>query len=108
MQRCQLLLALLVSLSALFLRQTKKPIAQGTVHIRGAGATFPEPLYQKWCEEYQKLHPDVLVEYKAVGSGKGVERFLAGDVDFGASDGALTDEEIAKVSRGAQLIPATA
>ncbi len=53
-------------------------------------------------------NPDVSIEYKDVGSGEGVRRFLAQTVDFGASDGALTDEEMARVAPGAQLVPATA
>ena len=76
--------------------------------IRGAGATFPAPLYKKWVEEYRHVQPDVVLSYEVVGSGEGTTRFLHELVDFGASDAALTDAEIAQVDRGAQLIPATA
>lgn len=76
--------------------------------LEGAGATFPAPLYKKWIGAYTATHADTLIDYKDVGSGEGVRRFLAKTVDFGASDGALTDEQIASVDRGARLIPMTA
>jgi phosphate transport system substrate-binding protein len=76
--------------------------------LSGAGATFPAPLYQRWAVEYNKLHPEVQVNYQAVGSGAGVKQFIQGTVDFGASDAAMSDEEIAKVKQGAVMIPATA
>jgi phosphate transport system substrate-binding protein len=76
--------------------------------LSGAGATFPAPLYQRWAVEYNKLHPDVQVNYQAVGSGAGVKQFIQGTVDFGASDAAMSDEESAKVKQGVVMIPATA
>ena len=78
------------------------------MHIHGAGATFPAPLYKKWIEEYQKRRPEVMVSYDAVGSGEGVKEFMAGRVDFGASDAAMSDAQIAEVARGVQLVPAVA
>ena len=80
----------------------------GKVVLQGAGATFPAPLYKKWIGVFTAQNPDVAVEYKDVGSGEGVQRFLARTVDFGASDGALTDEQMARVESGARLVPATA
>ncbi|MGA7903197.1 MAG: phosphate ABC transporter substrate-binding protein PstS [Terrimicrobiaceae bacterium] len=76
--------------------------------LSGAGATFPAPLYQRWAVEYNKLQPKVQVNYQSVGSGAGVKQFIQGTVDFGASDAAMSDEEIAKVKQGAVMIPATA
>jgi len=76
--------------------------------LSGAGATFPAPLYQRWSVEYNKQVPSIKVNYQSVGSGAGVKNFLQGVVDFGASDAAMTDAEIAKAPRGAVLIPATA
>jgi phosphate transport system substrate-binding protein len=76
--------------------------------LSGAGATFPAPLYQRWAVEYNKLQPKVQVNYQAVGSGAGVKQFVQGTIDFGASDAAMSDEEIAKVKQGAVMIPATA
>ncbi len=80
----------------------------GKIVLRGAGATFPAPLYQRWMREYAKTHPDVAIEYASVGSGEGARRFLEQQVDFGASDAALTDAQIAGAENGAALIPMTA
>jgi phosphate transport system substrate-binding protein len=63
---------------------------------------------RRWREKYQDQHPGVAIEYRAVGSGEGAKQFLAGNVDFGASDAALTDDEIAFAKDGAVLIPVTA
>src|SRR3954470_7139371 len=76
--------------------------------IRGAGATFPAPLYQKWVTQFEQAHPTLAIDYDAVGGGEGVSRLIAGSVDFAASDAAMTDEQIAKVQRGVRMIPATA
>jgi phosphate transport system substrate-binding protein len=86
----------------------QRTAAAGTLQLRGAGATFPAPLYKKWLEEYQRRHPEVQLSYDAVGSGEGVKQFMAGTVDFGASDAAMRDEQIAAVARGVQLLPAVA
>jgi len=80
----------------------------GSIPLQGAGATFPAPLYKSWIETSQTSHPEVLLSYEVIGSGEGTQRFLAGTVDFGASDAALSDEEIAMVDRGVQLVPVTA
>jgi len=105
--------ALLAALSALVLscgeESTDKPAtAAAALQIKGAGATFPEPLYQKWIDQYRAGHPEVAFEYEGVGSGEGIKRFIAGSVDFGASDAAMKDEEIAQVKDGVKLIPITA
>jgi phosphate transport system substrate-binding protein len=62
--------------------------------LNGAGATFPAPLYTKWFDEYNKL-TGVKINYQAVGSGAGIKQITAGTVDFGASDGIMTDEQVA-------------
>jgi phosphate transport system substrate-binding protein len=81
----------------------------GTMHIHGAGATFPAPLYKKWIEEYHhKRRSEVVVSYDAIGSGEGIKQFMAGAVDFGASDAAMSDAQMAEVARGVQLVPAVA
>lgn len=119
--------ALLVGLAACLLLAagscsrpgSARPAAQappGGVLLRGAGATFPEPLYKKWFAAYQKEHPTVVVAYEAVGSGSGVKRFvgkskeltLEAQIDFAASDAAMTDAEIAEVERGVRLVPMAA
>jgi len=66
--------------------------AGGTVSISGAGASAPNPLYQRWFSEYNKLNPNIQISYQSVGSGAGVKQFLAQTVDFGATDEALKEE----------------
>src|SRR5258707_986184 len=65
-----------------------------TVQINGAGATFPYPIYSKWFSEYNKLHPNVQINYQSIGSGGGIRQLTAGTVFFGASDGPMTNEQI--------------
>jgi len=65
--------------------------------VNGAGATFPAPLYSKWFSEYNKLHPDLQLNYQSIGSGGGIQQITAGTVDFGASDAPMKDEQIAKI-----------
>jgi phosphate transport system substrate-binding protein len=82
----------------------------GNVTLTGAGASFPAPLYQTWFTELNKKYPSLQVNYQSVGSGAGVEQFTKGTVDFGASDVAMKDEEIAKIppEKGVLLLPVTA
>ncbi|MGC3989205.1 MAG: phosphate ABC transporter substrate-binding protein PstS [Chthoniobacteraceae bacterium] len=94
-------------LSAAMLAAMTLP-AMAQVQLNGAGATFPAPLYQRWFAEYNKLHPDVQINYQPVGSGSGIKQFTQGVVNFAASDAAMTDEELAKVSTGAVMLPMTA
>ena len=65
-------------------------VAQTT--LNGAGATFPYPMYSKWFSEYHKLHPEIQINYQSIGSGGGIRQVINGTVDFGASDGPMTDE----------------
>ena len=69
------------------------PTAQ-TMQINGAGATFPNPLYSKWFAEYNKLHPNVQVNYQSIGSGGGIRQITNQTVFFGATDGPMTDEQL--------------
>jgi phosphate transport system substrate-binding protein len=62
--------------------------------IDGAGATFPYPIYSKWFSEYNKLHPDVQINYQSIGSGGGIRQLTNETVFFGASDGPMTDEQL--------------
>jgi phosphate transport system substrate-binding protein len=80
----------------------------GLVKLQGAGASFPAPLYTKWFKAYSTAHPDIQVDYQSVGSGSGKKSVIDKTVDFGASDAAMSDEEIARVPGGAQLFPMTA
>jgi phosphate transport system substrate-binding protein len=70
------------------------PTGDGTIHLQGAGATFPNPLYQKWLSEYGKLHPNIRIDYQSIGSGGGIKQIQAQTVDFGASDAPMTDAEL--------------
>ena len=83
MRRISLLLCLLLAIPAF--SQTK---------LTGAGATFPNPIYQKWFSEYGKAHSDVQINYQSIGSGGGIRQASEGVVDFGASDGPMSDEQL--------------
>jgi phosphate transport system substrate-binding protein len=78
------------------------------VWLRGAGASFPAPLYEKWSQVYGAANPQVSVTYDSVGSGEGISRFVTGSIDFGASDARIGEKEASQVERGVVLVPATA
>ena len=69
-------------------------VSAQTVQINGAGATFPNPIYSKWFDEYHKAHPKAEINYQSIGSGGGIRQLTAGTVFFGASDGPMTNEQI--------------
>src|ERR671926_402898 len=71
--------------------------ASAQTKLNGAGATFPYPIYSKWFSEYNKLHPEVQINYQSIGSGGGIRQVTAGTVDFGASDGPMSDEQLSQV-----------
>ena len=89
-------------------------IPAGSIHLRGAGATFPAVLYQRWFSVYRDSSPGTYVSYDAVGSTEGIRRFLGKgvseeeQVDFGASDAALSDSQIAEANNSVLMLPATA
>jgi phosphate transport system substrate-binding protein len=62
--------------------------------LQGAGATFPYPLYQKWLNEYGKLHPNMRIDYQSIGSGGGIKQLKEQTIDFGASDAPMKDEDL--------------
>ncbi|PON18556.1 phosphate ABC transporter substrate-binding protein PstS [Candidatus Entotheonella serta] len=104
-----MLAGLLVSLgSGCTSNEAESGLDSNAIQLAGAGATFPAPLYEKWLDVYQKQNPVVQLSYEAIGSGDGTKQFMAGSVDFGASDAAMKDEEIAKVESGVQLVPVVA
>jgi phosphate transport system substrate-binding protein len=70
--------------------------ASAQMMINGAGATFPYPIYSKWFDEYAKVDPSVRFNYQSIGSGGGQKQILAQTVDFGASDGPMSDENLSK------------
>src|SRR6478672_2970439 len=83
-----------------------KALAQMT--INGAGATFPYPIYSKWFDEYAKVDPSVRFNYQSIGSGGGQKQILAQTVDFGASDGPMTDDNLSKAPGKILHIPTVA
>src|SRR5437899_3645100 len=68
--------------------------AQSGLLINGAGATFPNPIYTKWFDEYHKAHGNIEINYQSVGSGAGIKQVTDGTVDFGASDGPMNDDQL--------------
>lgn len=68
--------------------------AAGTLSITGAGATFPYPMYSKWFDEYHKKDANIQINYQSIGSGGGIKQVTEGTVDFGASDGPMTDAQL--------------
>src|SRR5438552_231172 len=79
--------------------------AFGQTTLNGAGATFPYPMYSKWFSEYHKAHSDIEINYQSIGSGGGIRQVLAGTVDFGASDGPMTDEQLSQAKTKILHIP---
>ncbi len=77
----------------------------GQTTLNGAGATFPYPMYSKWFSEYNKLHPEVQINYQSIGSGGGIRQVLNGTVDFGASDGPMSDEQLKEAKTKILHIP---
>ncbi len=71
-------------------------VASAQTMLNGAGATFPYPIYSKWFSDYHNLHPDAAINYQSIGSGGGQRQILAQTVDFGASDGPMSDEQLAQ------------
>jgi phosphate transport system substrate-binding protein len=69
-------------------------VAAQTIQINGAGATFPNPIYSKWFSEYNKMHPNVQINYQPIGSGGGVRQLTAQTVFFGATDGPMTNDQL--------------
>ncbi len=78
------------------------------VDLTGAGATFPNPIYTKWFSEYKKVDAAANFNYQAIGSGGGQKQILEGTVDFGASDGPMSDESLAKAPGKILHIPTVA
>jgi phosphate transport system substrate-binding protein len=102
---------ILIGISAAILLSTSTIMtgtvyAQSAITINGAGATFPFPLIDTWRVDYQKVKPDVNINYQSIGSGGGVKQFTEKTVDFGATDAPLTQNESQKAP-GAVHIPET-
>ena len=95
-------------------QEAQATLPPGSILLTGAGATFPSVLYNRWFTVYRDSHPNTFIKYAAVGSGEGVRRFIGTNVaeeekvDFGASDSAMSDAEIARADQGALMVPLTA
>ena len=81
-------------LAAGLLAAIASPAAAQTVRINGAGATFPYPIYSKWFSEYNKLHPEIEINYQSIGSGGGIRQLTNRTVFFGATDGPMTADQL--------------
>jgi phosphate transport system substrate-binding protein len=79
--------------------------AQSEVRITGAGATFPYPIYSKWVLEYTKARPNIEINYQSIGSGGGIRQFMDRTVQFGATDGPMTDSQITAIRGNVLHIP---
>jgi phosphate transport system substrate-binding protein len=106
-----------LGIAGLLLAQSScsRNVPEGVMELKGAGATFPAPLYSHWFQSYEQSAKGVLISYRGVGSGEGIRRFLAGEdvepeerVDFGASESPLSEDQIARVERGVQAVPMNA
>jgi len=91
------------ALAMALLNAVAGPAFAGSVELNGAGATFPFPIYSKWFDEYHAAHPDVKINYQSIGSGGGIQQVTKHTVDFGASDGPMTDEQMRNVKKEAGL-----
>jgi phosphate transport system substrate-binding protein len=95
-------------------KSTEPPLPAGSIQLAGAGATFPSLLYKRWFETYHNENPKTFIKYSALGSGEGIRRFIGKNVaaneqvDFGASDAAMQDAELAQADNNALMIPLTA
>src|SRR5262245_28816826 len=86
-----------IAVSSLLVSVTAVPVrADAQLLINGAGATFPYPIYSKWFDEYTKVDPSVRFNYQSIGSGGGIRQVSERTVDFGATDGPMTDEQLKK------------
>jgi phosphate transport system substrate-binding protein len=101
------LLVSLLAVGVMAVLATDTVLAQDSLRLTGSGATFPFPLYAAWFKSFSSKHKGVTVDYQGKGSGAGIQDFINRTVDFAASDAAMTDEEMAKVPGGVQLLPMT-
>jgi len=90
MRKRMLVVSLALAVTAIAMAQSSP------VLLNAAGATFPYPIYSKWFDVYHQAHPTIQINYQSIGSGGGIRQLQAGTVDFGASDGPMTDEQLAQ------------
>lgn len=81
------------------------PAAAQVKSLNGAGATFPYPIYSKWFDEYHKAKPELQINYQSIGSGGGIRQITEKTVDFGATDGPMTNPQLFKVDGKIMHVP---
>src|SRR5271169_5383657 len=91
MRKTLVVLFLLSTLAGVAAAQSGSPML-----LNAAGATFPYPIYSKWFDVYHTAHPNIQINYQSIGSGGGIRQLQGGTVDFGASDGPMTDDQLAQ------------
>ncbi len=106
--RCNLHFLSILMTMALGIAFSASTAMADQLRLVGSGASFPFPIYSSWFKAYSNANKDILVDYQAKGSGAGIKDFINKTVDFAASDAAMTDEEMAQVKEGVQLLPMTA
>src|SRR5262245_65824501 len=79
-------------------------VPSASVTLSGAGATFPALLYQVWIEKFNEAHSNITIDYQGIGSGGGIKAITQQTVDFGASDAAMKDEELAALPAGTKML----
>jgi len=99
---------LIASFCGLILVVASTTTSRAQMTINGAGATFPYPIYSKWFDEYAKVDPSVRFNYQSIGSGGGQKQIMAQTVDFGASDGPMSDDNLSKAPGKLLHIPTVA
>ena len=99
---------LIATFCGLMLVAASTTTSRAQMTITGAGATFPYPIYSKWFDEYAKVDPSVRFNYQSIGSGGGQKQILAQTVDFGASDGPMSDDNLSKAPGKLLHIPTVA
>lgn len=98
----------LLALSAVGCKPSSAPntaSSSGGSNLNGAGATFPNPIYSKWFNEYSQQHPGIHINYQPIGSGGGIRQVSDGTVDFGATDGPMTDAQISSAKVKVMHVP---
>ncbi len=94
-----------LALTAVLAGAATTALAQSEIRLTGAGATFPYPIYSKWVLEYTKTRPNVEINYQSIGSGGGIRQFMDRTVDFGATDGPMSDSQITAVRGNVLHVP---
>lgn len=95
-ERRSVIASLAAAVVALSLTACKSSSGPQTISLNGAGSTFANPLYSAWGSAYAQLHPGTEINYQSIGSGGGIRQVIAGTVDFGGTDGPMTDQQLAE------------